>query len=108
MIFNIIFLKFYFKQEHINYVKNKIGARYVGIGADYDGVQQTPKGLEDVGTYPELFDSLKADGWTNEELAMLAGENILRVLEANEKVTNKDLDNEQFKLFDFILSMLLQ
>lgn len=26
--------------EHINYIANKIGVDYVGIGADYDGISE--------------------------------------------------------------------
>ena len=45
-----------------------------------------PVDLEDVSKYPNLFAALLEDGWTEEELAKIAGGNILRVLEENEKV----------------------
>lgn len=51
----------------------------------------TPKGLEDVSKYPDLFDLLQtqnASRWTNENLKLLAGGNILRVLREVEKVRN--------------------
>lgn len=37
-------------------------------------------------SYPRLFAELLGDGWTVEELAKLAGENFLRVLEEVEKL----------------------
>ena len=77
-------------------MKEKIGVDYVGIGADYDGVTETPKGLEDVATYPALFDSLRADGWEEADLAKLAGGNILRVMEDNEKVIFEDSLKQKF------------
>ena len=39
----------------------------------------TPKGIEDVGTYPYLFAELMGHGWSVEELVKLAGGNLLRV-----------------------------
>lgn len=30
----------------------------VGLGSDYDGIDSTPKGLEDVSTYPTLVRTL--------------------------------------------------
>ena len=87
--------------RHINYIRDFIGVDHVGIGADYDGVSQLPVGLEDVSTYPALFDLLaEPDGnyndftpWTLEELRKLAGENLLRVMRAVEE-KSRDLRDE--------------
>lgn len=49
----------------------------------------TPKGLEDVSTYPTLFAELLGDGWTVEELTKLAGQNFLRVLGEVEEMRDK-------------------
>jgi membrane dipeptidase len=78
-------------QDHINYVKNLIGVDHVGIGADYDGVDVVPEGVDDVSKYPALFDYLAEDGhgfdpWTPEELKKLAGLNFLRAFKAIEAV----------------------
>ncbi|KAF3425039.1 hypothetical protein E2986_13278 [Frieseomelitta varia] len=76
--------------DHINYIRNLIGANHVGIGSDYDGVESLPEGLEDVSKYPELFDRLYESDvtprWTKEELEKLAGRNLIRVLKAVEEV----------------------
>ncbi|CAD6240846.1 GSCOCG00008950001-RA-CDS [Cotesia congregata] len=76
---------------HINYIRNLIGPDHVGIGSDYDGVDETPKDLEDVSKYPKLFDRLyeSREGeptWTRADLEKLAGRNLIRVFEDVEKV----------------------
>ena len=71
--------------DHIDHVAKVAGHDHVGIGGDFDGIPDTPKGLENVGTYPALFAELARRGWTDENLRKLAGENFLRVLKANEK-----------------------
>ncbi len=40
----------------------------------------TPMGLEGVDKYPDLLAELMRRGWTDEEVAKVAGENMLRVL----------------------------
>ncbi|OXU24281.1 hypothetical protein TSAR_000476 [Trichomalopsis sarcophagae] len=76
---------------HINYIRTLIGVDHVGIGADYNGVDETPIGLEDVSKYPALFDRLHANKegepkWSREDLEKLAGRNLIRVFKAVELV----------------------
>lgn len=78
-------------QEHLNYVRDLIGADHVGLGGDYDGVSRVPTGLDDVSKYPELFDKLFEGGegwepWTKDELKKLAGLNLIRVFKDVERV----------------------
>jgi len=73
--------------DHIDYIKHLIGADYVGIGGDYDGVSRTPIGLEDVSKYPALFQELRERFWSDVELKKLAGLNLLRVLKENERIS---------------------
>ena len=71
--------------DHIEHVAKVAGYDHVGIGSDFDGVGDlTPEGLEDVSTYPALLVELMRRGWTDEQVAKLAGANILRVMEAAE------------------------
>jgi len=65
--------------KHIEHVVDVAGIDHVGIGSDFDGIDSTPVGLEDVSTFPALFRELSRRGWTGEELMKLAGQNILRV-----------------------------
>ena len=62
------------------------GADPVGMGSDFDGIPLTPEGLEGVDKYPDLLAELMRRGWTDEEVAKVAGENILRALSAAESV----------------------
>ena len=48
--------------------------------------ERVPENLEDVSKYPNLFAELMINGWSEEDLAKLAGQNILRVLSEVEKV----------------------
>jgi membrane dipeptidase len=65
---------------HIEHVRRVAGIDHVGIGADFDGITTVVQGLEDVSTYPALFAELARRGWSDDELAKLAGGNMLRVM----------------------------
>jgi membrane dipeptidase len=72
--------------RHIEHVRDVAGINHVGIGADYDGIDSTPVGLEDVSTYPVLFTELARRGWSDADLRRLAGENAMRVWREAERV----------------------
>jgi membrane dipeptidase len=72
--------------DQIEYVRRIAGVDHVGIGGDFDGITTVVVGLEDVSKYPVLFAELAHRGWSDEDLAKLAGENVLRVLERAERV----------------------
>ncbi|HET7299758.1 MAG TPA: dipeptidase [Oleiagrimonas sp.] len=72
--------------DHIEHIRDIAGIESVGIGSDFDGIGSTPVGLEGVDTYPALFEELARRGWSNEELADLAGRNLLRVMRQARKV----------------------
>jgi membrane dipeptidase len=65
---------------HLEHARAVAGVEHIGIGGDYDGVAEVPVGLEDVSTYPVLFEALLDRGWSPADLANLAGHNVLRVL----------------------------
>lgn len=76
-----------------------IGPDHVGIGGDYDGVEQVPEGLEDVSKYPDLFDKLAEGGhgydpWSRDDLKKLAGLNLIRVFK-NVETVRDSLKNEK-------------
>jgi membrane dipeptidase len=72
--------------DHIDHVARVAGYDHVGLGADLDGIDIAPKGLDSVDGYPLLFAELIRRGWSDENLAKLAGGNFLRALRRAEAV----------------------
>ncbi|HVM22801.1 MAG TPA: dipeptidase [Sphingomicrobium sp.] len=72
--------------DHIEHAARVAGFDHVGIGGDLDGIPYTPTGLEGVDDYPSLFAELIRRGWSDANLAKLAGGNILRALRRAEAV----------------------
>jgi membrane dipeptidase len=72
--------------DHIDHIVAIAGHDHVGLGADLDGIPDTPTGLEGVDTYPALLAELMLRGWSDADVAKLAGGNILRALAAAEAV----------------------
>ena len=65
--------------RHVTYIGNLIGYDHVGLGSDFDGIQSTPKGLDDVSKYPDLVAELLNMGVSDVDAAKVVGGNILRV-----------------------------
>jgi membrane dipeptidase len=73
--------------DHVEHIAKVAGYDHVGLGSDFDGVDNDlPEGLGDVSTYPALLEELMRRGWSDENIAKLAGGNVLRVMAAAEKV----------------------
>lgn len=72
--------------DHIEHVIKLAGIDHVGLGGDYDGVTSLPYGLENVSTYPAISQILLDRGYNEEQIHKLLGGNILRVMEAAERV----------------------
>ena len=72
--------------DHFDHIRNVAGVDHVGIGSDYDGIGALPKGMEDVSGYPALLVELMRRGWSREDIAKVAGLNILRLMRDAEKI----------------------
>jgi membrane dipeptidase len=72
--------------DHIEHIRQVAGVDHVGIGSDFDGIPDTPRGLEGVDRYPALLVELMRRGWSDSDVAKLAGENVLRVMADAERV----------------------
>ena len=64
---------------HIDHMAAVMGADYVALGSDFDGIEKVPQGLEDVSKLPNLTRALLARGYTPEQVRKILGENALRV-----------------------------
>ncbi len=73
--------------DHIDHVAKVAGYDHVGVGGDMDGIDSTPQGLDGVEDYPALFAELIRRGWSDANLAKLAGGNVLRALRQAEAVS---------------------
>lgn len=75
--------------DHIEHIGRVAGRDHVGIGSDYDGIPFLPVGMDGVEDYPALFVELARRGWSDAELAGLAGGNLLRALRQAERVASR-------------------
>ena len=65
--------------DHIDHIVKLVGVDHVGIGSDYDGIDQAPKGLEDVTKVPNITRGLVYRGYSNDDIEKILGANFLRV-----------------------------
>ncbi len=72
--------------DHIEYVRKIAGVDHVGIGSDFDGIDDVPVGLENVSRFPQLLVELMNRGWSDADIGKLAGGNVLRALAGAEQV----------------------
>src|SRR6202046_753421 len=73
--------------DHVEHIRQVAGVDHVGLGSDFDGIPDAPVGLEGVDRYPALLEELMRRGWSDSDIAKLAGENLLRTLAAAEQVS---------------------
>lgn len=71
---------------HFVHIREVAGIDHLGVGGDYDGVSVLPEGMGDVTSYPKVFAALADLGWSDDDLAKVAGGNVLRVLRDAESV----------------------
>jgi membrane dipeptidase len=72
--------------DHIDHISQRIGVEHVGVGSDFDGITSIPIGLEHVGRLPDLLVALLQRGYSDDDIAKIAGGNLLRVLRETERV----------------------
>src|ERR1044072_7471444 len=61
----------------IRYTANLVGVEHIGLGSDYDGAISAPF---DASGVVEITDALMAEGFTAQEIGMIMGRNVLRLL----------------------------
>ena len=65
--------------DHIDHVVKLVGIDHVGLGTDFDGIDVTPSGLEDISMISVLFDELRDRGYSESDLNKIASENFFNV-----------------------------
>jgi membrane dipeptidase len=75
--------------EHIDHIRKIAGIEAIGIGGDFDGVDCTPQGLDDVSKYPNLTRALLEKGYSAEDIRKIYGGNLLRVMRGVEAAAGK-------------------
>jgi membrane dipeptidase len=70
--------------DHIDHIVKRIGVDHVGVGGDFDGMDDGPQGFEDVAAYPNLFAELARRGYSQTDLEKIASRNMMRVLRGAE------------------------
>ena len=69
--------------RHIDYIANLVGIDYIGLGSDFDGLDEEEK-LKDIQKVKDidiLFDKLKQKGYSQEDINKIAGGNMIRVFQ---------------------------
>lgn len=68
--------------NHIKYIKDLVGIDYIGLGSDFDGVDfdDMPSDIRGIKDIYKLEKKMKIEGFTEEEINKVMGENWLRVL----------------------------
>ncbi len=75
--------------DHMDHLRNLIGADYIGIGSDFDGIEMPPSGLDDVSQFPNLIAELLRRGWGDDEVLKVLGLNVLRAMQKAELVAQR-------------------
>ena len=68
--------------DHIDHAVEIAGIDHVGLGSDFDGIEVTPSGLDDISFMPVLLEELTSRGYSQSDIAKIAGENFFRVMNA--------------------------
>ena len=65
--------------DHIDHAVRMAGIDHVGIGSDFDGIEVTPKGLEDISKMGEILAEMRRRGYSETDILKVSGQNLLDV-----------------------------
>lgn len=65
---------------HIQHIAEIAGIEAVGLGSDFDGISETPDGMEHAGKYRELIKELRQAGFSVDEIEKICYRNFMRLL----------------------------
>ena len=75
--------------DHIDHAVSIAGVDHVGIGSDFDGINVTPEGLEDVSKMPVVFEEMRKRGYSESDIEKIAGLNFMRVMKTVESLAER-------------------
>lgn len=71
--------------DHLDHIVKLIGVDHVGLGSDFDGINSSPRELNDVTNMPLITEELIKRGYGKADIFKILGGNFIRVLKANEQ-----------------------
>ena len=66
--------------DHFDHIAKVAGIEHVGVGSDFDGFAILPEGIRTAADLPKITQALMERGYSAEELKLLLGGNMLRVM----------------------------
>jgi membrane dipeptidase len=69
--------------DHLDYIVKLVGVDYVGLGSDFDGIDSSPLGLDDVMGFINITKALLQRGYSKKDIYKILGGNFIRVFKAN-------------------------
>jgi membrane dipeptidase len=70
--------------DHLDHIVKLIGVDHVGIGSDFDGINSSPRELNDVTDMPLITKELLKRGYSKTDIYKILGGNFIRVFKANQ------------------------
>ena len=71
--------------DHIDYIVKRVGVDYVGLGSDFDGMDDISQGLDGNGVldFPKIAKALEERGYKKNDIEKILGQNFIRVFKSN-------------------------
>lgn len=70
--------------DHLDHIVQLIGVNHVGLGSDFDGINSSPRELNDVTNMPLITEELVKRGYSKKDIQKILGLNFIRVFKANQ------------------------
>ena len=70
--------------DHLDHIVKLIGVYHVGIGSDFDGINSSPRELNDITNMPLITKELIKRGYSKNDIYKILGGNFIRVFKANQ------------------------
>ncbi|MDQ0260701.1 dipeptidase [Sinomonas atrocyanea] len=74
--------------RHLEHARDVVGPRHLGLGGDFDGTTDLPRGMDGVAGYGPVLSALAERGWPQEDLDALCWGNALRALEGAQEAAD--------------------